>query len=125
MSEDVAIFHKIENKTIESIHVNREDEHRITFTFSDGEVWEMYHLQDCCEVVQIESIVGDLKHLINSPLLIAEERTRHTEDGGGSETWTFYELATVWGSVTIRWHGESNGYYSERVEFAKRGGFVQ
>jgi hypothetical protein len=70
-------------------------------------------------------VVGDLKDLIGNPILLAEEvvggDTPEELDNDPSEsyTWTFYKLSTIRGSVTIRWLGESNGYYSESVNFDK------
>lgn len=91
----------------------------LVFTLSGGDAFVFGHWQDCCETVAIEDVAGDLADLAGSPLLFAEEAEKcedNTDHGGDSKTWTFYKFATVKGDVTVRWLGESNGYYSESVD---------
>lgn len=94
-------------------------EYKIIFTSVEGEVWKMVHQQDCCESVYIESVVGDLQDLVGSVITLAEEAScsKLDADEYESATWTFYKFATIKGYVDVRWIGESNGYYSERVSF--------
>ncbi len=103
----------------------------IVFIVSDSEKYCLYHSQDCCESVTVEDVIGDLEDLVGSPILMAEEvccencvnpneiEPEKRLEGGCSNsfTWTFYKLATVKGYVTIRWLGQSDGYYSESVDF--------
>lgn len=107
-------------KTMRSVE---QSEDEILFKATTGEVFRMYHGQDCCEHVEIEDIAGDLGDLVGSPLTMSEEISSEPPDGHvpneESETWTFYKFATVKGFVTIRWYGSSNGYYSESVDFMR------
>jgi len=108
-------------KTLSAVE-REEDE--LVFVTDSGERYRMYHRQRCCESVTIEDIVGELTDLVGSPILMAEEVSNSTDPplnrwNPDSYTWTFYKFATVKGYVTIRWYGESNGYYSESVDFAK------
>ena len=103
-----------------------DDKERIVFECSDGSEYVMFHSQDCCESVKVEDICGDLSDLVGSPIIEAEEvvsqnahpeGVRPPEYQDESFTWTFYKLVTAKGRVTIRWYGDSNGYYSEDVDF--------
>ncbi|MGF2767957.1 DUF7448 domain-containing protein [Bacillus cereus] len=111
-------FDILKGKVLTDIKQDVPDE--LLFHTSDGEVYKMYHEQNCCESVGIEEIIGDLSDLIGSPITMAEEVTQDGEENDwGTSTWTFYKLATIKGYVTLRWLGESNGYYSESVDFVK------
>ena len=107
--------------------VEQVGDRKIVFITSEGKRYELYHKPECCEVVAIESIGGDLADLVGEPILIAEEATNRNENQEGVTkehqyqdsdlTWTFYKFATRKGYVDIRWYGVSNGYYSTSVDF--------
>ena len=105
--------------TLASIEARKVDE-EIIMTSACGRKWKFWHIQDCCEQVSVEDICGDLNDLIGSPITQADEECNTKgEVGDVTSTWTFYRFATAKGQVVIRWLGESNGYYSERVDFAE------
>ena len=112
-------FYELEGLTIYEIIGCRSGSDEIFFKTTDDRMFHMFHWQDCCESVSVEDVVGDVEDLIGSPIVRAEERSNGSTDTewGGDEEWTFYELATNKGSVTIRWYGSSNGYYSTSVSF--------
>ncbi len=107
-------FDTLKGLTLQEVNVDDENA-VIKFKANCGRTFIMEHKQDCCEHVYVESIVGDLKDLIDHEITLAEESTNAQYTEYGHETWTFYKLATIKGYVDIRWCGESNGYYSEEV----------
>lgn len=98
-------------------------EEGLIFFHEDGSSVVFYHSQYCCEDVRIVQITGDLDDLVDTPILVAEERVsddqslpppenQYVDD---SYTWTFYTFRTIKGTVDVQWFGESNGHYSEKV----------
>lgn len=126
--EDVGI-EVLLGRTLVSVEGLREGSDRVYFVCADGTKFVMYHAQDCCENVALEEVIGDLSGLLGHPILVAEESgedasCKPKQEGEytytpESATWTFYTLRTVHTTVVLRWWGESNGYYSERVSFAR------
>ena len=109
-------------KTLTKI-IRDEKEEELFFHVDNGAIYRMYHDQDCCENVYIEDIVGNFDDLLGTPILKAEgvsSRGEESEDcNQDSSTWTFYHISTIKGTVTLRWYGTSNGYYSEEVDFER------
>jgi hypothetical protein len=123
-AEEEFTLEDMRGKTFTKVYVT-DDKHEMIFE-NDEFIFTFYHDQDCCEGVQVEDIVGDLNDLVGKPLDIVEE-VEHVSDftpagveppeDPDSYTWTFYKFATIKGWVDVRWLGESNGYYSESVDF--------
>jgi hypothetical protein len=122
-----ADFEDLKGKTLFKIEENKNND-EILFYCTCGDVYKMCHVQDCCESVYLEDVCGDWDDLIGSEILLAEDvwskeleeqYDLEIEFPSESHTWTFYKIATIKGYVTLRWYGESNGYYSESVDFLK------
>lgn len=131
-------FIKVETRSLDNsnTHHGHYDHDILEFSIKNGGRIVFGHNQDCCERVKIEEIHGDLDDLIGEPILQAEEvsfrptenesidNLRPNKDEWGeidkeyydSATWTFYKFSTIKGSITVRWLGESTGYYSESVD---------
>ena len=119
---DVVEFSDLIGKTIVTADfLMDDDEHKVTFITSDGCQYIMYHDQYCCEGVEIEEVIGDIADLQDAVVIEARKEEGEGPEGyeyyNDSHTWTFYVIQTNKGAVTIRWLGQSNGYYSEGVNF--------
>ena len=118
-------FSQLKGKIIVKILGLKKESRWILFVCDDGSEYCLQHHQDCCEYVRIEDIVGDPIDLIGTPILDCYEGSGPTveyEDNVDDFTggmWTFYNIGTFKGYVTLRWLGESNGCYSEKACFEK------
>jgi hypothetical protein len=118
----------LEGKTLASVvHADGD----ITFTTTDGKTYRMWHDQDCCESVSVHDILGGtLDDLVGTPIVhVGESISREVWPadvdrgfvyGGESWTWSIFTFTLAGGkTITVRWLGSSNGYYSESVSFGE------
>lgn len=108
----------IKRKTIIQITGLAQYSERVIMWFSDGSRLEMHHEKDCCEIVRLEEfdLTGKLYGLVVDAYQEVS-RFDDDDDDDGSKTWTFYRIRVESGEeLTMRWLGESSGYYSEDVD---------
>lgn len=115
-------FEDILGKTLTRIDGLEAGSDKVFFFCSDGSEYTLCHFQDCCEHVRLHDVNGDPQDLLGVPLVQAEMSTnskdsKDHEYDDESHTWSFYKLAGK-GHVTMRWLGESNGFYCEEVSFS-------
>lgn len=107
--------------------VVQRDDDSFHLIFEDGTA-KFYHDQDCCESVYIHTVEGDLKDLVGKVIIDIEEfiGDEHAPDGAeipelvysdDSHTWTKYVIKAGGVEFVMYWFGQSNGYYSESVNF--------
>ena len=112
---------KLDGLTVDYIDISDDT---LLITTKCGRKFEFYHCQDCCENVWIYDSVGDLKTLEGKKLVSVTmevddipEDVDYEKCDYGTETWTNIIFKTTDETVISRWIGESNGYYSESVDF--------
>ena len=94
------------------------DHDQMKITCEDNSVFTFYHEQDCCECVYIADTEGEPMSLKGWKLLLVDmEATKESSwDRDESKTTTVVKFVTDENTVSVKWIGESNGYYSESVD---------
>lgn len=110
---------ELKSKTLTTVEVGVDE---VVFACTDGARYLMYHEQQCCESVVIDSIDGDPQNLVGHDIVVAQETfpevSQETLSHERSCTLTDFTLTTTNGAcVVFHWNGSSNGYYSESVYF--------
>lgn len=116
----MAEFRDLIGKTLVAVRGATVGSDSVEFDTADGATFALFHIQDCCESVEVVEVHGDPADLAGAVVALAQEASNSEIDPpqyAESFTWTFYRLATDKGPLVLRWLGRSNGYYSERVEF--------
>jgi len=120
-----ANFFELKGKTITSIDGSNSDDSDTIITTSDGSIYTLTHIQDCCENVRVYGTVGNIDDVLNEEVIAAEDTNPMDNPNAPdykyyeSATWSQFRIVTNKGTFEIWWLGESNGYYSETVSVIK------
>ena len=120
-----ANFFELKGKTITSIQGSNSDDSDTIITTSDGSIYTLTHIQDCCEHVRVYGSVGNIDDVLNVEVIAAEDTNPMDNPNAtdykayDSATWSQFRIVTNKGAFEIWWLGESNGYYSETVSVIK------
>jgi len=120
-----ANFFELKGKTITSIDGSNSDDSDTIITTSDGSIYTLTHIQDCCEHVRVYGSVGNIDDVLNEEVIAAEDTNPMDNPNAPdykyyeSATWSQFRIVTNKGTFEIWWLGESNGYYSETVSVIK------
>lgn len=109
-------FSSFEGMTFSKVDIS---DNCIVFVADNGARYIMQHIQDCCENVYLADQIGSWDDIIGHKIMSAYKKSEGQDLRYGHRTYTFYTLATMRGCMTLRWCGESNGYYSESVDIYK------
>jgi hypothetical protein len=119
-------FFELKGKTITSIDGSNSDDSDTIITTSDGSIYTLTHIQDCCEHVRVYGSVGNIDDVLNVEVIDAEDTNPMDNPNApdykayDSATWTQFRIVTNKGTFfEIWWLGESNGYYGESVSVIK------
>jgi len=109
------LVEKLKGRPVKSISGLKKDSDQVTLFFGDEYTIEFNHQQDCCETVCL--VDHELQGKMKGELIYIKELSNRDEppNDWDSHTWTFYEVRTTEGLLTMRWLGTSSGYYSEEV----------
>jgi len=91
----------------------------ITLTMKNGVTYRIIHHSECCELVYLQDICGDINDILHHRIVSAVEASSEAIPDGDddSSSWTFYRIATNFGTtLVLRWYGSSNGCYSETAD---------
>lgn len=108
---------KLEGRKVKRVSGLSKGSERVTIHLDQDETIIFEHFQDCCENVRLYD--SEYQGKLSGDLLEIRETTNKkdgAELGDDSSTWTYYNVYFSDGNLNMRWLGESNGYYSERVD---------